>query len=196
MNQEAKTNLDEDLRAARGAKYANGALQEDVRMWLATVLGKTPDSGDLLAYLKDGTRLCQVVNAVWGANSVRYKESRMAFVQMENIDTFLRFAKAHGVAQDELFQTVDLYESKDPYQVLMALQALSRAAHKHDPKWPLIGPAVAVKRTRPPVPAKPKTLVLGQGGVPWSSQEYGYMNGANQATEGVVFGGVKKVDRS
>lgn len=196
FDQDANSNLDQDLKESRGVKYSNSQLQSDIKAWLVTMLGGDVQYNDLMEYLKDGTKLCEIINVVWGANTIKFKHSAMAFVQMENIDKFLTFCKSNGVQQDELFQTVDLYEQKDPYQVVMAIQSLSRLVNKHSPQYPLIGPNISQKRVRPPIPAKPKTLMLGQGGVPWSSMEYGYTKGANQATEGVVFGGIKKIDRN
>lgn len=195
--QDANTNLDQDLKQSRSAKYANVQLQADVKAWLGLIFGESNVKyDDLMVYLKDGTKLCEIINTVWGMGTIKYKTSTMAFVQMENIDKFLTFCKSNGIQQDELFQTVDLYEQRDPYQVIMAIQAVSRTINKNYPKYPLIGPNISQKRVRPPIPSKPKKLMLGQGGVPWSSMEYGYTKGANQGTEGVVFGGIKKIDRN
>lgn len=54
----------------------------------------------------------------------------MPFVQMENISHFLRACKAPplNLQEHDMFLTVDLYESKDPAQVLQCLGAFSRAA--------------------------------------------------------------------
>jgi hypothetical protein len=193
--QEAQTNLDQDLKASRVSKYNNPKLQKDVKEWILKILNteiKNHEeflSTDLLKNLKDGTLLCLLINKTFGENTIIFKYSKMAFVQMENIEKFLNFCKFQGVAQDELFQTVDLYEEKDPYQVIMSLQSFSRMLNNKFPnKFPLIGPAISKKHERPKIPIKPKHLVMGQGGVPWSSIEYGYMNGSNQKTEGVVFG--------
>lgn len=54
----------------------------------------------------------------------------MPFVQMENISHFLRACKSPplNLQEHDMFLTVDLYESKDPAQVLQCLGAFSRAA--------------------------------------------------------------------
>ncbi|KAF1931442.1 uncharacterized protein M421DRAFT_418078 [Didymella exigua CBS 183.55] len=75
---------------------------------------------------------------------VRFKQSAMPFIQMENIAHFLRACELpplHMPAHDR-FLTVDLYESKDPAQVLQCLAAFSRAANALDPaRFPTsIGP--------------------------------------------------------
>lgn len=192
--QEAQTNLDQDLKNSRFAKYNNPQLQKDVKNWILSVLGDKIDNQvflntDLLDSLKDGTILCLLVNTIFGDDSIKYKSSKLAFVQMENIEKFLTFCKIKGVSQDELFQTIDLFEKNDPYQVLMSIQSFSRIVNKNFPnKYNFIGPNISRKHERPKIPNKPKHLMLGQGGVPWSSIEYGYMNGSNQTKEGVVFG--------
>ena len=121
-----------------------------------------------------------------GSTLLKWKESKMPFVQMEQISQFLSFARDYGVPEDELFQTIDLYEEKDPASVFQALKSLTRYANKKHPDvFPLLGPKLATKKPRPPVKAKPKHL---QGESGWSTQEYGYMGGASQSTEHVVFG--------
>ena len=66
---------------------------------------------------------------------VRFKESSMPFVQMENISHFLRACQQPplGLQSHDIFQTVDLYESKDPAQVLQCISAFSRRAHAVQP---------------------------------------------------------------
>lgn len=189
------SNLDQDLKISRYSKYDNPQLQKEVKDWLGSILGSSVDCDllyktDLLEFLKDGSVLCQLINKIWGNDSVKFKTSNLAFVQMENIEKFLNFCKVQGVPQDELFQTIDLYEGKDPYQVIMSLQSLSRLINKKfEGKYSLVGPSISKKHERPKVPTKPKNLSInGSGGVPWSSIEYGYMKGSNQNTEGVVFG--------
>ena len=59
----------------------------------------------------------------------------MPFVQMENISHFLRACQAPplNLQQHDMFLTVDLYEQKDPTQVLQCLGAFSRAANNVNP---------------------------------------------------------------
>lgn len=55
----------------------------------------------------------------------------MPFVQMENISHFLRVCQSPplNLQPHDLFQTVDLYEAKDPAQVLQCIGAFSRRAN-------------------------------------------------------------------
>src|ERR1700731_147753 len=70
---------------------------------------------------------------------VKYKESSMPFVQMENISHFLHACQMAPLSlpPHDIFLTVDLYERKDPAQVLQCLGAFSRRAHATQPsKFP------------------------------------------------------------
>lgn len=59
----------------------------------------------------------------------------MPFVQMENISHFLRASHAppFNMQEHDMFLTVDLYEQKDPAQVLQCIGAFSRVAHDANP---------------------------------------------------------------
>lgn len=72
----------------------------------------------------------RLVNLAVPPPGVKFKTSSMPFVQMENISHFLRACKAPplNMQEHDVFLTVDLYESKDPAQVLQCLSAFSRAA--------------------------------------------------------------------
>lgn len=102
---------------------------------------------------------------------------------MENISKFIQFSKIQGVPEDESFQTVDLYEEQDPASVLQTIISFSRYINEKNPQFPIIGPKLS-KKQPPVIPKKPKHL----NGPQWSSVEYGYMKGANQSSQGVVFG--------
>lgn len=69
-------------------------------------------------------------------NNDRFKaKAVMPFVQMENISLFLEAGKKapFNLQSHDIFLTVDLYESKDPAQVLQCLSAFSRAAQRIAP---------------------------------------------------------------
>ncbi|RDA92774.1 hypothetical protein CP533_0810 [Ophiocordyceps camponoti-saundersi (nom. inval.)] len=124
------TSLDKDLRKMRLEKYTPAAAAE-ARAWVEDILGDKLPSSDLLEGLKDGVALCRLVNLLLPPPGVKFKKSAMPFVQMENISHFLRACQMPplGLHQHDMFLTVDLYEQKDPAQVLQCLGAFSRAAH-------------------------------------------------------------------
>ncbi|KAI0480149.1 hypothetical protein GGR56DRAFT_624781 [Xylariaceae sp. FL0804] len=128
------SSLDKDLRKMRLDKYTPAAANE-ARSWIEGVLGERLPSSDLLEGLKDGVALCKLVNLAAGPPGVKFKKSAMPFVQMENISHFLRACQSPplNLQEHDMFLTVDLYEQKDPAQVLQCLGAFSRAAHTVNP---------------------------------------------------------------
>ncbi|KAI7918335.1 hypothetical protein M9X92_006965 [Pyricularia oryzae] len=128
------TSLDKDLRKMRLDKYTPGAAKE-VREWIESTLGRSLPAGDLLEALKDGVALCNLVNLALPPPGIKFKTSSMPFVQMENISHFLRACQQPplNLQQHDMFLTVDLYEAKDPAQVLQCLGAFSRAANAANP---------------------------------------------------------------
>ncbi|POS79577.1 hypothetical protein DHEL01_v202023 [Diaporthe helianthi] len=125
--------LDRDLKRLRLEKYTPAAANE-AREWIEGIIGQRL-SGDLLESLKDGVALCKLVNLVLPPPGVKFKASAMPFVQMENISHFLRACKGPplNLQEHDMFLTVDLFEAKDPAQVLQCIGAFSRAANKANP---------------------------------------------------------------
>ncbi|PYH46763.1 calponin homology domain protein [Aspergillus saccharolyticus JOP 1030-1] len=136
------TSLDKDLRNLRLSRYTPQAAAE-VRSWIEEVLHEKLPAGDLLEALKDGVALCKLVNLAVSPG-VKYKQSSMPFVQMENISHFLRACQMPPLSlpPHDVFLTVDLYEAKDPAQVLQCLTSFSRRANALQPnKFPYaLGP--------------------------------------------------------
>ncbi|KAF7542187.1 hypothetical protein G7Z17_g11810 [Cylindrodendrum hubeiense] len=134
-NMASVTSLDKDLRKMRLDRYTPAAANE-ARSWVEDILGERLSSSDLLDALKDGVALCKLTNLVLPPPGVRFKQSAMPFVQMENISHFLRACQSPplNLHQHDTFLTVDLYEQKDPAQVLQCLGAFSRAAHAANPQ--------------------------------------------------------------
>ncbi|KAJ5868676.1 hypothetical protein N7534_003229 [Penicillium rubens] len=136
------TSLDKDLRNMRLSRYTPQAAAE-VRDWIEEVLHEKLPSPDLLEGLKDGVALCKLVNLAVSPG-VKYKQLSAPFVQMENISHFLRACQLPplNLPPHDVFLTVDLYEGKDPAQVLQCLAAFSRRANALAPnKFPrTVGP--------------------------------------------------------
>ncbi|KAJ4388340.1 calponin, partial [Neurospora sp. IMI 360204] len=128
------SSLDKDLRKLRAEKYTPQAAGE-AKSWIESVLGEKLPQPDLLDALKDGVALCKLVNKVLPPPGIKFKQSAMPFVQMENISIFLRLCKAPplNLLEHDVFLTVDLYERKDPAQVLQCIGAFSRAANAANP---------------------------------------------------------------
>lgn len=197
------TTLDEDLKLLRASKFSKDTIEE-IKNWIfdsVLRIKDRPTNSSLLDLLKDGTILCQLANTLIfeddqdQRNFITWKHSNLPFVQMEQISQFLDFVRQYGVPEDELFQTIDLYESKDPTAVYQTLKSLSRYANKKHPnRFPVLGPQLAEKRVPPLIKRKPDHLKStnnnsgNSNGTGWSTYEYGYMGGASQGSEHIVFG--------
>ncbi|KAK4503529.1 hypothetical protein PRZ48_004444 [Zasmidium cellare] len=139
------TNLDNDMRNLRLSRYTPQAANE-ARAWIESTLGEKLPPGDLLDALKDGVALCKLANRAIQPQhgAIKFKASPMPFIQMENISHFLKACEMPplNLPAHDRFLTVDLFEQKDPAQVLQCLGAFSRQAHNLNPsKFPsTIGP--------------------------------------------------------
>ncbi|KAK5758881.1 calponin [Elasticomyces elasticus] len=129
------SSLDADMRNLRLARYTPAAAQE-VLTWIQETLGTQLPAGDLLETLKDGVLLCQLANLALPPPGIKFKKSQMPFIQMENISHFLRACEMPplNMPAHDRFLTVDLFEAKDPAQVLQCLGAFSRVAHAVRPE--------------------------------------------------------------
>ncbi|KAK5698893.1 calponin [Elasticomyces elasticus] len=129
------SSLDADMRNLRLARYTPAAAAE-VLTWIQETLGTQLPPGDLLETLKDGVVLCQLATLALSPPGIKFKKSQMPFIQMENISHFLRACEMPplNMPAHDRFLTVDLFEAKDPAQVLQCLGAFSRVAHSVRPE--------------------------------------------------------------
>ena len=128
------SSLDQDMRNLRMSRYTPQAASE-VRTWIESTLNGPLPPGDLLEVLRDGVALCKLANLLLPSPGVKYKSSPMPFIQMENVSHFLKACEMPplNMPAHDRFLTVDLYEAKDPAQVLQCLSAFSRQAHAAKP---------------------------------------------------------------
>lgn len=92
------------------------------------------------------TNRIRLANLVLPPPGIRFKASSMPFTQRENISQFLTACEKQPLmlpAHDR-FLTVDLYDSKDPAQVLQCISAFSRAANAAKPT--IVRTAIGPKR--------------------------------------------------
>lgn len=61
-----------------------------------------------------------------GEGTCKISKMDIAFKQMENINNFIKACEDYGVAKTDLFQTADLYENTNMWQVILTLYALGR----------------------------------------------------------------------
>lgn len=103
--------LDAELAAKREANY-DYRSEYEAQEWIEAVTGE-PFSQEFGEELRDGRRLCLLINAIRPGAVRRVNSSSMPFKQMENISNFLKACRSVGVAEYSLFETVDLFEGKD-----------------------------------------------------------------------------------
>ncbi|KAJ3019283.1 Muscle-specific protein 20 [Thoreauomyces humboldtii] len=139
--------LDRDLAAKAAAKY-DPERENDARHWIESITGEVFPFDGFQESLKDGVLLCKLVNALSPDSPVRINSSKMPFKQMENINSFLMtLGSKFEVPPHDTFQTIDLYEDKNPGQVVDTIFSLSRHAAKLGllPADQVLGPKLADK---------------------------------------------------
>ncbi|XP_003371562.1 muscle-specific protein 20 [Trichinella spiralis] len=95
------------------------------------VLDKFPTDGDYESFaktLRDGTILCNLINAISPGKIKKINQSKTNFANMENIHQFVQACRDFGVPDQETFQTIDLFESRDLFSVCVTLKSLGRKA--------------------------------------------------------------------
>ena len=140
--------LDRELAEKAAAKYDTG-LEGECRAWIENVTGDKLGESSLQEELKSGVVLCHLINTISPGLIKAPKNSKMPFMQMENISMYLEGCSKLGVPSFSSFQTVSLYENKDMGSVLNNIQALGSAAQKVPGySGPTLGAKVADKAPR------------------------------------------------
>jgi len=125
--------IDRILAAKNAAKYDSNA-EALAQHWIEQVTGyvfRLPFAEEL----KSGVILCKLINGIVPDTVTRVYEGNTAFGQMDNITTFLKYAKKWGVRSSDAFNTVDLYEGRDLNLVVQCLFALSNAVKDNIPSF-------------------------------------------------------------
>jgi len=134
---------------AKMAAKRSGGLDAEAQSWIEDVLGEKFPSG--VAYddaLKDGVILCKLMNKLQPGAVPKIATSGGGFKLRENVSAFQNAARAYGVPDSELFQTVDLFEKRNIAQVTLAIHALGRYAQKKNFKGPALGVKMSDKNER------------------------------------------------
>ncbi|KAI8814312.1 calponin homology domain-containing protein [Cladochytrium replicatum] len=175
--------IDKELQAKAAAKY-DPTREREAREWIEAVTGEKFRKEGFHESLKDGVLLVKLANRVINSN---YKPnvSTMPFKQMENINNFLSALDKLGVPKTDCFQTVDLFENKNPNQVVDTIFAFSRHACKHGFDGPILGPKLADKRE---VQFSEEQLSQGKNII---GLQMGFTGGANAS--GVSYGGRRQI---
>lgn len=183
-----------EIKGKMAAKYEIEKEQE-ARLWIEDVLGEpiNPDVNEdeplgperFHEALKDGIILCKLADRIVGPGKVKYNKMKVPFKQMENINNFLLACEKLGVAKTDLFQTVDLYENQNMWQVVLCLFALGRKAQAIGFDGPALGPREANRNVRE---FSDEQLKAGQGII-------GLQMGTNQlaSQKGMSFGNTRHI---
>ncbi|GAB5367060.1 hypothetical protein AAMO2058_001197400 [Amorphochlora amoebiformis] len=125
-----------------------GDLQQQALDWINAVLKKNVDSFEKLM---KGDILCRVVNKIRPGTVKRINRMNASYFKMENIDHFLNGCRVIGVADHDLFVTVDFFEQRKFNMVAHTVLHLGVAARAFpDFKGPYPGGAGSDSKSKVP----------------------------------------------
>lgn len=159
--------LDAEISRKLDAKY-DRIEEAAAAQWIETVTTQKFSGSSFADNLKDGQKLCALMNAIKPSSIPKINQSAMPFKCMENISAFLRACRVIGVADFDCFETADLYDEKDLGSVLRCLYALSRAADKNVPGFQ--GPYIKYAKSGDKVNTDTNSAKSGAG-IPNSSHK-------------------------
>eukprot|EP00048_Salpingoeca_helianthica_P009155 m.131312 g.131312 ORF g.131312 m.131312 type:complete len:769 (-) comp14792_c0_seq8:37-2343(-) len=122
-------------KVRRATTAAASRAEQEMQEWVGRVLGR-PLPATLEDALRSGEVLCELMNRISAGSVLRvHSDARMAFKQMENIGYFLDACHRYGVADADMFMTVDLFRGSNMKQVVICLNALKIKAMEKGLKW-------------------------------------------------------------
>ncbi|GFO01721.1 transgelin [Plakobranchus ocellatus] len=152
-------------------------LEEQALVWIEDNLGEKIDrKTPYEEVLRDGIILCRLMNKLMPNCIKKIDTKGGGFALMQNIERFQTAARQWGVPQNEVFQTVALWEKKNIPQVTLCIHAIAREAQRH-PEYtgPSLGPKMSEKQERH---FSEEQLLEAKNTV---SLQYGSNQGANQS---------------
>jgi len=117
-------------------------VENDVLNWCFQVIGEQRPNGAYEDILKDGVVLCKVMNKLLPGSCPKINTTGSNFKLMENLNAVQKAMKKYGVPEEDVFQTVDLFEKRNIPQVTQGIMALGRTCYLH-PEYP--GPYLGPK---------------------------------------------------
>merc|ERR1739836_46023 len=133
------------------------------------------DQYEFAGILKNGSVLCELINAIEPGSVKKINTMNAPFKQRENIEMYLKGCESYGLVAQELFQVNDLYEDKNLYMIVDNLYALGGMAQKKSWEGPALGVKVASENKRN---FDDDVLKAGQSMI---GLQYGTNKGASQA---------------
>eukprot|EP00794_Sanderia_malayensis_P000091 gene91-695_t len=128
-------------------------LERQAVEWIEAILGEGTMKGaegpnEVHKVLKDGSILCNLINALEPKSVKKINGGTIAMKLMENTGMFLKACEAYGVNKADLFQTADLYDNQNMDSVIKGVVALGRKAQINGFDGPILGPKEAVGEKR------------------------------------------------
>jgi len=124
----------------------NETFKERVKKWIEEMLEVRIEC-ELMRGLKDGTVLCLLFNRVKPGCIRTIHFSDRPFRQMENVSSFIRALRKFGVPENDVFDTVDLFQHQNEELVLRGLQSFARVIQAKIPEFR--GPRLDLRSTPP-----------------------------------------------
>lgn len=181
--------LTAEIKGKMAAKY-DVDQEISARQWMEAVVGEPLEDQNIGAEafqrsLKNGQYLCKL-GGIIGGSAIKTNTSKLAFKEMENVGKFLQFCENYGMAKTDLFQTVDLYEAQNVWQVVLCIHALGRKAQTKGYQGPSLGPKEAQQNIRE---FSEEQLRAGEGVI-------GLQAGTNKVASqsGMSFGGQRHIN--
>lgn len=127
-NRAEKSGLSREAQRKMQAKY-DTSTEEQIRGFFQEQLGVQLEPlelgpNNMHKALKDGVKLCELINKIQPGAVKSISSSGMTFKQMENVSKFNEALKAYGVSEASTFQTADLVENQDMATVQNAIWQL------------------------------------------------------------------------
>merc|ERR1712142_180903 len=174
--------LSRELHMKSQSKFSVERARE-VMSWVEDVLAKKldppaaeiKDQYEFAGILKNGSVLCELINAIEPGSVKKINTMNAPFKQRENIEMYLKGCTNYGLKEQDLFQVNDLYENKNLYMIVDNLYNLGGMTQKKGWTGPILGVKVASENKRN---FDQDVLKAGQSMI---GLQYGTNKGASQA---------------
>ncbi|OWA52307.1 hypothetical protein BV898_16765 [Hypsibius exemplaris] len=125
------------------APNRDSADEQHAIQWIFSILGEPVPQGQFEEILRDGNVLCRFMQRIRPDLLPKFSPSEQPAKQRENISFFTNACIKIGIPGTDLFQTIDLFEQKDPSAVAHCLARLGGLLQQQRPDLPAHGPKLS-----------------------------------------------------